>query len=182
MEDFAFILDYLAQGPPASKRFKREPVAFALGETEFKLLELVPKQGETLNIGDRVYIGKDMDRRDKILHVKRRISYDDLTNAAQSEIPYILEEIVNKDEIRFVEFYNNAGPISTRYHTLELLPGLGKKTMWAIIEERKKKKFTTFDEISERISSIHNPKKLVIKRIELELSNPSEKYHIFVAK
>ena len=182
MEDFAFILDYLAQGPPVSKRFKREPVAYALGETEFKLLELVPKPGETLNIGDKVYIGKDIDRREKILHVKRRIGYEDLTNAAQSEIPYILEEIVKNNEQRFVDFYNNAGPISTRFHTLELLPGLGKKTMWAIIDERKKRKFETFVGIGERISSIHNPMKLIIKRIELELSNPSEKYHIFVAK
>ena len=79
MEDFAFILDYLAQGPPDSKRFKREPVAFALGETEFKLLELNPKPDAVLNIGDRVYIGKELERREKILHVKRRISYSDLS-------------------------------------------------------------------------------------------------------
>ena len=43
-------------------------------------------------------------------------------------------------------------------------------------------KFTSFKDISDRISSIHKPDKLISKRIELELSNPSEKYHIFVAK
>jgi len=182
MEDFAFILDYLAQGPPDSRRFKREPVAFALGETEFKLLELIPKPDTILNIGDRVYIGKELERREKILHVKRRISYSDLTNAAQSEIGYILDDIISKNEDRFVKFYNEAGAISTRYHTLELLPGLGKKTMWAILKERKSRKFTSFKDLSDRISSMHKPDKLISKRIGLELSNPSEKYHIFVAK
>lgn len=182
MEDFAFILDYLAQGPPDSRRFKREPVAYALGEQEFKLLELIPKPEATLNIGERVYIGKDLEKREKILHVKRRINYNDLTNAAQSEISYILEEIINKNEDRFVRFYNEAGAVSTRFHTLELLPGLGKKTMWAILKERKVRKFTSFKDISERISSIHKPEKLICKRIELELANPDEKYHVFVAR
>lgn len=182
MEDFAYILDYLAQGPPDSRRFKREPVAYALGETEFKLLELIPKDNATLNIGERTYIGKDLDKREKILHVKRRISYTDLTSAAQSEISYILDDIVGKNEERFVKFYNEAGAISTRYHTLELLPGLGKKTMWAVLDERKKRKFTSFKDIAERISSMHKPEKLIAKRIELEISNPDEKYHIFVAR
>lgn len=182
MEDYAFILDYLAQGPPDSRRFKREPVAYALGDQEFKLLELIPKPEATLNIGERVYIGKDLEMREKVLHVKRRISYNDLTNAAQSEINYILEEIIEKNEERFVKFYNEAGAISTRYHTLELLPGLGKKTMWAILKERKNRKFVSFSDISERISSIHKPDKLICKRVIMELSNPDEKYHIFVAR
>jgi len=50
--------------------FKREPVAYALGEDQFKLFELVPKMGVNLNTGDRVYIGKDLDLRQEVLHVK----------------------------------------------------------------------------------------------------------------
>jgi len=182
LEDFAYILDYLAQGPPDSKRFKREPLAFALGEIEFKILELTPKPNIQLNVGERVYIGKEMEMREKILHVKRRINYSDLTNAAQSEISYILEEIVKKDKDRFLRFFNEAGSISTRYHTLELLPGLGKKTMWAVLEERKKKPFASLDDITQRVSQLHHPEKLIVKRIEIELSDPKEKYRIFVAR
>jgi putative nucleotide binding protein len=74
----------LPQGLPDEKMFNREPVAFALGEDQFKIFELVPKQGVTISTGDRVYIGKDLDLRQEILHVKKRISYQELTNASQS--------------------------------------------------------------------------------------------------
>ncbi|MEM3341229.1 MAG: DUF655 domain-containing protein [Thermoplasmata archaeon] len=182
MEDYAYILDYLAQGLPEEKKFKREPIAYAIGESEFKLLELIPKEGAIINIGDRVYIGKETEKREKILHVKRRISYTDLTNAAQSELPFILENIVLKNEPFFVKFFNECGAISFRQHVLELLPGLGKKTMTTVLDERKKRPFTSFKDIEERVPNLRNPVKLITKRIEIELSEPSEKYHLFVRK
>ncbi|MDG6220786.1 MAG: DUF655 domain-containing protein, partial [Candidatus Thermoplasmatota archaeon] len=73
MEDYAYILDYLPQGHMDEKRFHRQPTAYAIGDTEFKLLELTPKDGASILTGDRVYIGKEADRREKILHVKRRV-------------------------------------------------------------------------------------------------------------
>ena len=182
MEEYAFVLDHLAQGTVDSKRIRREPVTFALGESEFKLLELTPKDNITMGIGDRVYIGKDPALRDKILHVKRRISWTDLTTAAQNEVPYLLETIVKRDEIRFVKFFNEAEPVSTRFHTLELIPGLGKKTMWAVVEERKKRPFETLASIGDRVAGIRDPAKLIAKRIQLELSDPQEKYRLFVAR
>jgi putative nucleotide binding protein len=182
MEDFAFILDYLAQGHPDGRKFKREPIAYALGENEFKLLELVIKPEATLVVGDYIYIGKELEKRDKILHVKRRVSYSEITNAAQNELPFIIAEIVKKHEQRFVRFFNESQPISTRFHMLELLPGLGKKTMWAILEERKKAPFATLEDVTKRITSLHHPEKLVARRIELELSDPQQKYHLFAAK
>ncbi len=182
MEEYAFILDFLAQGAVDPKRIRREPVSYALGESEFKLLELTPKDTVTMAIGDRVYIGKDPALRDKILHVKRRISWTDLTSAAQSEVPFVLEIIVKANEERFVKFFNEAEPVSTRFHTLELIPGLGKKTMWAIVEERKKKPFESLDAIDKRVAGIHNPVKLISRRIQLELSDPQEKYRLFVAR
>jgi len=182
LEDYAFILDYLPQGHWDDKHYKKEAVAYGLGENEFKLLELIPKPGVALAIGDRVYIGKDLEQRGEILHVKRRVGFFDLTNAAQSELPFIIQEIVSVNMDRFIKFYNDAQAITTRFHMLELLPGLGKKTMWAIIDERKKAPFKDFTEMSERIHSLHHPEKLVAKRIELELSEPDQKYHLFVAK
>jgi len=181
MEDFAYILDYLPQGHP-QRGFKREGLALALGEDEFKLFELIPKPDAELTVGERVYVGKDIENRLKILHVKRRIGYNDLTNAAQSELPYVIQEIVKQKEEKFIRFYNEAQSITTRFHMLELLPGLGKKSMWTIIDERKKEKFSSFKDIDERVSSIHHPAKLIAQRIETELINSKEKYHIFVAK
>ncbi len=182
MEDYAFILDYLPHGRGDKRGFRHEPIAYAVGDTEFKLFELTPKDNITLTVGDRVYVGKNAEQRHEILHVKRRVRYDDLTNASQSELPFVIHQIVLEREDVFVKFYNDARAITTRFHMLELLPGLGKKSMWAIIDERKKGEFTSFENIRERLSSVHHPDKLIAKRIEQELAEAEQKYHIFVAK
>jgi putative nucleotide binding protein len=182
VEDYAYILDYLPQGRSDKRSFRREPIAYALGEEEFKLFELTPKESISLSIGEKVYIGKNVEMRDAILHVKRRVRYEDLTNAAQNELPLVIQEVVTSRESDFVRFYNESRAITTRFHMLELLPGLGKKSMWAIIEERKKDQFKSFKDIEERVSSVHRPDKLISKRIEVELAEAEQKYHIFVAK
>ena len=182
MEDFVRVLDHLPQGHPDRSRFEREPIAYALGEDEFKLFELVPKEGATLIAGDRSYIGKDAEKRDAILHVRRRIGFEELTTAAQNELPLIVAQIVKEKEDRFVRYFNEAQAITTRFHMLELLPGLGKKTMWAILEARKKGPFQSFEDIAKRVPMVHHPEKLIAKRIEQEIANPGEKYHLFAAR
>jgi len=182
MEDYALVLDYLPQGLPTDNSFKKEPLVLAIGESEFKLFELVPKSDAIITIGDRVYIGKDPQMRDKIVHVRRRIGYEELTAAAQAELPYILQEIVEEQEERFVKFFNEAQAITTRFHMLELIPGLGKKTMWAIVEERKKGPFQNYEDLAKRVTTVKQPQKLIAKRIEDELSDPNQKYRIFVSR
>jgi len=182
VEDYARILDHLPQGHPDQSKFRREPLSFALGEDEFKLFELTPRDDASLSVGQKVYIGKDIELRKEILHVKRRVGYEELTTAAQSEIPYVVAEVVKAKEEKFVGFFNNAQAITTRFHMLELLPGLGKKTMWAILEERKKGPFKSFAELESRVSAVHHPEKLVAKRIEMEIADPTQKYRLFVAR
>ena len=65
---------------------------------------------------------------------------------------------------------------------LELLPGLAKKTLRAILVERKKGPFKTFQDLDQRVPSVHHPEKLVAKRIEMEISDPTQKYRLFVAR
>ncbi len=183
MEDYVYILDYLPYGKYEEKHIGRNPLAYGLGDTEFKLLELFPKKDAEIWIDERVYIGKDKDKRKKIDRVKRRISFEDLTSTAQNEIPYVIAEIVKLHETRFINFFNKSMAISRKYHTLELLPGIGKKTMWAIINERKKSDFTSFEDFKERVSAISDPIKCITQRITLEIENPkSEKYHLFVMR
>jgi putative nucleotide binding protein len=172
----------MPQGLPDERKFKREPISYALGEDQFKLFELVPKPDVNLQVGDKVYIGKDLNLRQEILHVKRRISYPELTNAAQSELPFVVMDLIKAHEDRFVRFFNESQAITTRFHMLELLPGLGKKTMWSILEERKKGAFKSLKDVEERVPMAHQVDKLLAKRIEEELSNPNEKYHLFVSR
>jgi putative nucleotide binding protein len=169
MEDYAIILDYLPLGyvREGSTSYKRKPVAQAIGTEEFTLLELTPKENVTLDIHEKVYIGSG--KRDKISRVNRRLPYDKMTSTARVELDYVIEEIIKDKEDKFVHFFNEAGPISTRLHQIELLPGIGKKHMWDIIQARKEAPFTDFADIKKRVPMLSNPVKLVSKRIHLEL-------------
>lgn len=182
MEDYAYIIDYLPQGHQDGRKFRKEPVAYAVGTDQFKLFELIPKENVIINIGDKVYIGKDLSKRDKIVHVKRRIGYEHLTSSAQNELPYALVDVVLNQEYRFIRFFNESRPITNRFHMLDLLPGLGKKSMEAIVEERKKGPFKNFKDMVDRVKFLHQPEKLIAKRIEEELKDPKQKYMLFVQK
>lgn len=179
MEEYAYILDYLPRGRPDNPRSK-DPVAYAVGEQNFVLLELVPKSDAALLVGDRVYLGREQAQRDKIDHVRGRVKYEEMTHSAQSELRFVVEDMVKKNEERFVKFFNDAGPITMRMHTLELLPGLGKKLMWAIINERKKGPFKSFEDMAARVKALHQPAKLIAHRIDTEITDNAQKYHLFV--
>ena len=102
-----------------------------------------------------------------------------LTGTARKELDFVIKDIINKNTKRFVDFFNKAQPLSTRMHQLELLPGLGKKHMWEIIEQRKDAPFTSFEDIKARVKLIPDPEKIVVKRILSEMEG-NEKYRLFV--
>ena len=182
LEEYAYILDYLSQGIPTNNFGKKEPLCYALGDDEFKLFELVPKATAIVNIGERVYIGKDPGKRVIIDHVKRRIGPSDLTHGAVAELEYCITEIVLTNQARFIRFFNEAEPISMRKHLLEELPGLGKKTMTAILDERSKNgPFKDFKDLSDR-SGVKNPEKLISARISQEVKDNDMKRYLFVSK
>ena len=95
---------------------------------------------------------------------------------------YAVEEIVAADEERFVDFYNEAQPITLRLHQLNLFPGIGKKLRNDILDERKRKPFESFEEVSDRVSGLHDPKQTIIDRILEELREDDLKYRIFAAE
>ena len=174
-EDFGVVLDFLPQGYPTERGFKRTPIVQLFGETHFSLLEAIPRGYLTSH--ERVFIGKG-DRR-KINHIKKRLTFDELTSSAKAELPYVVEEVVEHSQERFVEFFNTCRPITIRFHQLELLSGVGKKLMNEILNQRRREKFTGFDDIKKRIPSVPDPKKMIAKRIVLEIKG-EDKYRIFV--
>jgi putative nucleotide binding protein len=177
-EEYAVVLDYLPNGYPFDKTpiHKKTPIAQAVGTINFSLLELVPKKEAALKLHDMVYIGDG--KRDQIHHIQGRLAYDKLTGTAMNELNFIINEQITKDEKRFVDFFNKAQPLSTRMHQLELLPGVGKKHMWQIIEERRVEEFKNFEDIKKRVKLLPDPKKTIIRRILAELQG-TEKYRLF---
>src|SRR3989304_507323 len=147
-EEYAVVLDFLQHGYLEDSRpmHKKETVAQVLGKSFFTLLEIVPNT--QLKPYDEIYIGEG--KRDKVVYIKGVLFFDRLTQTAKSELPFIIEKIVETMEKEFVQFFNTAGPISLRAHQLELLPGIGKKHAQALLEERQKKPFESFEEITKR--------------------------------
>ncbi len=179
MEEYAFILDYLALG---SNINKKEPLCYAIGADEFKLFELVPKQNAMINLDDMVYIGKDANLRKEIDHVKRRISFDELTATAVAELEFVVKDIVIANEAKYVKFFNEAQSISIKKHLLEELPGLGKKTVTEILDARKAGNFTSFEDIKARVPAVKDPVKLITDRILLEIKDRERRHYLFIVR
>ena len=180
MESYAYILDYLPTGRQTERGFHKEPLGLALGEDELKLFELVPRPGVTLSPGARIALVPVEGVAPPIDHVRRRIGFDELTVAARTELSTALEAIVKRHSARYLRFINEAPAVSRRFHLLELLPGIGKKTMQQIVDERRRAPFQSFEEMESRLH-LKNPERLIAGRIEQELGGVEDKYRLFVA-
>ena len=174
-EEQAIVLEYLPNGYPLEG--KMMPIAQAIGKTNLTLLELVPRRGVTLAIGEEVYIGEG--KRDKVYYILGRLKREKLTESAKNQLQEFIKKTVKEREKEFVEFFNKAEAINKRVHQIELLPGFGKKHMNDILKQREEKPFESFEEMKQRIQNLPDPEKAVEKRIIEELTNV-ERYNLFV--
>ncbi len=173
-DEHGIVLDYLEHGRGAQSR---EPIAQIIGTEHFNLLEIVPREDVRLRAGDRVYIG-DGDR-EQVKYIKGKITSTDLTETAKTELDYALEDLVEENEDTFVEFFNEASPLTPRQHALELLPSVGEKHMWEILDNRDAEgEFESFDDIQERVDLLPDPRKIIKKRLKKELTG-EEKHYLF---
>jgi putative nucleotide binding protein len=179
-EEHAYVLDFLPHGRPGIRPsgragYRAGALVQLMGEEFFTLLEALVQEGVVLKPHDRVYVGKEA--REEITYIIGRIGYDELTAAAKMELPAVISRTVLNREQWFINFFNNARAVTPRMHALELIPGIGKKYMWQVINEREKKPFESFDDLQKR-TELPNPVKLITKRVLEELAGDS-KYRLF---
>jgi putative nucleotide binding protein len=174
-EEHAIVIDFLPYGYPLEK--KMMPIAQAVGKKNFTLLELVPRRGVKLEVGEEVYIGEG--KRDKVYYILGKLDFAKISENAKNFLMNYLEKQIEQDEKKFVDFFNNAQPINTRLHQLELIPGFGKKHTNAIIEERDKKPFESLEDLKTRVSNLPDIKSAICKRIVEELGG-SERHYLFI--
>jgi putative nucleotide binding protein len=174
----AVVLDYLPHGRADDDRpqYQKSPIAQALGVAGFGLFELALADGADVSIDDEVPIDPPAENVDRI----RRIDYDELSSGARSELEYLVRDMLDADEERLVDFYNEAGPITLRLHQLNLLPGIGDKLRDDILDARKRRPFESLADVDERISGLHQPREIVVERIMEELRDEDVKYKLFV--
>ena len=176
-EEFAYVLDELLHGRlgAAHPSYHSVRLIQIIGETFFTLLEAEPKRDATFTIRERIYVGKSS--RTKISHIMGRISYSQLTSTSKAELPFVVETVIKSEEGRFIDFFNRSQPITPRMHAMELIPGIGKKLMWQILDQMDRKPFIGFDDLQNRVN-LSDPAKLLAKRVLEELQG-EEKYLLF---
>lgn len=172
------ILDLLLHGHPEEDRpsWAKTPLAQVLTFPDFVLYEVKVNKNSDIKVQEQKTYEAFL-REVKLRDVLKKIDYNDLTNTSKALIQSILEKEVLKYEEEFINFFNNSTSITPRMHSLKLLPGIGQKHMWEILEAREKQKFTTFQDIADR-TSISNPPKVIAQRVIKELQRDA-KYYLF---
>ncbi|MFX1234883.1 MAG: DUF655 domain-containing protein [Promethearchaeota archaeon] len=173
------ILDILLHGHPEEDKpsWSKIPLAQVLTFPDFVLYEVKINRDSDIRVQEKNTY-EEFIRQNKLRDVIKKIDYDDLTNTSKALIQPILEKEVLNYEEEFIAFFNSSTSITPRMHALKLLPGIGQKHMWEILEERGRQNFVTFQDIADR-TSISNPAKLIAQRIIKELQREGVKYYLF---
>jgi putative nucleotide binding protein len=177
-DEYAYVLDFNSRGKSQTVRGRDGIIVTAIGENRLTILEILGIPNSTFEIGEKIYIGKE--GRTKVLSVLGKMEYDKISSSAQSELETVVENIVTENESKFVEYLNNAQPLTPRIHALELIPGIGKIYMKNMIEEREKKKFESFGDLQERVG-LKEPIKHISERIMDEITGES-RMNLFVKR
>ena len=172
------VLDLLIHGHPEEDRpsWAKRPIAQVLTFPDFVLYEVKMNKNSDIKVQEQKTYEEFL-REEKLQEVLKKIDYAELTSTSKALILPILEREVLKYEEEFINFFNNSTSITPRMHALKLLPGVGQKHMWEILEARERQKFTTFQDIADR-TSISSPTKLIAHRIIKELQR-DVKYYLF---
>jgi putative nucleotide binding protein len=176
--DETVVLDVLAHGRSEDDRpqHRKEPLVFAMGVADFELYECVVADPSAVSIGDQLALDAE------VIETVTHIDYADLPSGAASELEYAVADLVAENEDRFVDFYNEAQPITLRLHQLNLLPGIGKKLRNGILDNRERRPFESFEDLTARVDGLHNPEEILVERIIEELREDDLKYRTFVGR
>jgi putative nucleotide binding protein len=177
-EEHAYVLDFNLRGKSYTVRGRDGIIITSIGEDRLTLLEVLGIPNSTFEVGEKIYIGKE--GRTKVLSVLGKMDYDHISSTAQSELENVVETIVTINESRFVDYLNNAQPLTPRIHALELIPGIGKTYMKTMLEEREQKKFESYQDLQDRVG-FKDPIKHISERVLDEITGQS-RMNLFVKR
>ena len=175
-EEYAYVLNFDTRGKSQTVRGRDGIILSAVGEQRLTLLEILGSEDSSFEIGEKIFIGKE--GRTKVESVLGKLDYTKISSNAQNELPNIIEKIVRTNEEYFVDYINNAQPITPRKHSLELIPGIGKTYLKILLDQITKKKFTDYNDLENR-AGLKEPVKHLTKRIMEEITGQTQ-FHLFV--
>ena len=177
-EEYAYVLDFCSMAKSKTVRGRDGIIITALGEERLTLLEILGVEDSIFDIGEKIYIGKE--GRTKVQSGLGKLDYEQISGSSQSELSNVVKTIVTNNEERFVDYINNAQPLTPRKHSLELIPGIGKTYLRLIIEQINKQKFLNYKDMEER-AGLKAPVNHLSKRIIEEISGETQ-FRLFVKR
>ncbi|MFX0122332.1 MAG: DUF655 domain-containing protein [Candidatus Hodarchaeota archaeon] len=174
----SFVIDFYPQGKSLSHRRSEDynPLAVVVTAEKFQFYDVILSTGSNFSVGEDLLLTP---RNRNILRLIQ-IPYNRLSSSALNNLPIVIKKIVITFESRYVDFLNQAHPLTSQMHQLQLLPGIGQKRLWSILEARKANIFSSYADFSKR-TNISDPMSIFTNRILLELEN-SPKYCLFTKK
>ena len=170
-EEYAYVLDYTSKARSKTVRGREGIIVTAVGEERLTLLEILGSENSIFEIGEKIYIGKE--GRTKVQSVLGKLDYENISSTAQNEVTSVVESIVKNNEQRFVDYVNNAQPLTPRKHSLELIPGIGKTYLKLILEQISRNKFSDYQDMEER-AGLKDPVHHITKRIMEEITGETQ--------
>ena len=177
-EEDAYVLDYDSKGRSKTVRGREGIIVTAIGEERLTLLEILGSENSIFEVGEKIYIGKE--GRTKVESVLGKLDYENISSTAQNEVTSVVESIVKNNQQRFVDYVNNAQPLTPRKHSLELIPGIGKTYLKLILEQISRNKFSDYQDMEER-AGLKDPVHHITKRIMEEITGETQ-FHLFVKR
>ena len=175
-----YILDILQHGGIDKADHQWNPIAQILEGSKFQLYEIRLNKSKITDrhLQEKIIVSENQDIFERI---QRKITFLELTPTSSSTLDVVIGQYVNENEQRFIEFINKSGPITIKRHSLEVLPGIGKKLMWEIINNREKPPFKSFEDLHARVPGF-KPVETFRKRIIEEISDDELKHYLFVKR
>ncbi len=172
-DEYAYVLEYLPFGLSDSK--DRKATAIVITDS-LGLLLVALKKDVKVDADQKVYIGEN--KRDEVHHIIERIIPDKLSGNALNLLKERINLIVKENEEKYIDIINKLGSVNVRLHSLSLIPGVGKKMVQKILEERRKALFTSYSDFDTRVGFTSGIANSIQERIMEELES-KDKYRIF---
>jgi predicted nucleic acid-binding OB-fold protein len=123
------------------------------------LVDVTVTDASDLTQGDRLYVGPGV--WDRVVEIDRHLTSHDLTPAVQDVLAPTVEQIIKRNERRFIEAFNTTILDDYDGHPLDLLSGLSANCHEAIVAERSQRRFTDFTDLTDRVACCEQPWSLV---------------------
>lgn len=152
---------------------------FVLGNKKFTPLDMTVKNGQDVELEEKVYFGND--KRNKIENIERWLNEEEFLLASKTAVFNVIKKIILENENYYIDFLNNfAVEEEIKRNTLQKAFLLGEKTIEKIVNARQAKPFTSFDDVK-KCTRVGTLLKTMANKIYAEISG-TDKCRLFANK